>query len=65
MDSAHGVGTVHLHPLGGFGDAPRVPTMHLDVSTGHGPRSALANKSFLPWGLLGGLLPPILGAAQA
>jgi hypothetical protein len=65
MGSACSIGTVRLSSPTGSGDMPNGPTAHLDDSTGHGLRSALARKSFLSQGLLGGLLPPGLGVARA
>jgi hypothetical protein len=48
-----GTGTVCLHPPGGSNGTPRVLTMPPNASAIHGPRSALAKKSFLPQGASG------------
>jgi hypothetical protein len=44
---------MRLHPPGGPDKTPGVPTTRPNDSTGHGPKSELVRKLFLPWEALG------------
>jgi hypothetical protein len=64
MGSMHSIGTAHLRPLGGADEAPGVRTEHLDDPTGHGLKTVLARRPFLPLELSGQPVAPGVGMVE-